>query len=152
MKSPAASTTPAAPAASPTFPNPREEPEAYLRLIASDQRIRFGQTAGCEMLDAIHAVFGENDRLKTSNQSAANALDRLLAERDALASQVATLRAALTESNAALMDMHKHARGMWAELLSQGFADSDAKMPCVNRNLASIEQTRAALAATAPKG
>ena len=57
------------------------------------------------------------------------------------------LLAALKESNAALMDMHKHARGMWNELLDAGFADKTLKMPCHERNLAAIEQASAAIAA-----
>jgi hypothetical protein len=59
----------------------------------------------------------------------------------------AALVAALEESNAALMDMHKHARGMWNELLYAGFADKGLKMPCLNRNLAAIRQALATLAA-----
>lgn len=65
----------------------------------------------------------------------------------------ADLVAALEESNSSLMDMHKHARGMWNELLDAGFADKGLKMPCHDRNISAIEQARTALAnALAQKG
>lgn len=56
------------------------------------------------------------------------------------------LLAALKESQAALMDMHKHARGMWNELLDAGFAEKNLKMPCHDRNLAAIATARTAIA------
>ncbi len=38
----------------------------------------------------------------------------------------------------ALKELHKNARGMWNELLAEGFADKGTKMPCHDVVLAAI--------------
>jgi len=79
-----------------------------------------------------------NDRdLKSEGEDKANA-HLMAASPDLLA--------ALEESQAALMEMHKQARGMWNELLDAGFADKTLKMPGYDRNLAAIDKSRAAIA------